>query len=339
MKRPYVNLDSKNTVQEMIDALNNSLDMFTALDGVVGITLNGGLSRGYGDYLSEIDVVIYLHEQQFMEYKNGLYPFALGITMIDGYLYDIKTVIFEQELESDYDSIALWDLSYAKIIYDPQLKIAGFIKQKLSKPINISHAGGLLWSAYWSYKLAGDIWIHRNDTIQGHFTFNNAINPLISALFIANNEYIPHEKWLVHMSKSLLWTPENWNERLKGAMSTGDYSVQSLKDRQNYIDCLWREINHKLCDISEFYSKLDFVQKESYETLNRLVKKSEYTLAEWEAVSNLDSLNYEPIHTIFKRTGDTIMINKEALLSLKPEDMYIWMYEIANAVKKNMLTL
>ena len=339
MKRPYVNLNSDNTIQKMLDALDKSLYMFTAIDGVAGITLNGGLSRGYGDCLSEIDVVIYLHEKQFMEYKNGLYPFALGITMIDGYLYDIKTVSIERELESDYDSIALWDLSYAKITYDPKLQIADFIKQKLSKPVDISYASGFLWSAYWSYKLAGDIWIHRQDALQGHFTFNNAISPLISALFIANYEYVPHEKWLAHMSRSLSWIPENWSERLKKAMDTGDYSIQSLIDRQHCIDCLWREINRKLCDLSGFYSKLDFVQKGSYEMLNRLAKKSEYTLAEWEAVSSLDSLNYEPVHSIFKRMGDMIIFDKNALLSLKPEDMYVWMYEIADQVKERMSAL
>ena len=163
--------------------------------------------------------------------------------------------------------------------------------------------------------------------------------PLISALFVANNEYIPHEKWLVHMSGSLSWTPENWSEKLKGAMSTGDYSVQSLIDRQKHIDCLWNEINHKLCDISEFYSKLNFVQKGSYETLSRLVKKSEYTLSEWEAVNSLDSLNYEPIHSIFKRIEDMIILDKNALLSLKPDDMYIWMYEIAAEIRKEMMAV
>ena len=336
MKRPYVNLSSENTIQKMLDALNASLKTFTALNGVVGIILNGGLSRGYGDYLSEIDVVIFLHEEQFSEYNDGLYPFALGITVIDGFLYDIKCVSYEQELERDYDLVALWDLSYAKIIHDPQDKVSALVASKLSKPVDISKASGFLWSAYWSYKLAGDIWIHRQDIEQGHFTLNNAISPLISALFIANNEFVPHEKWLVHMSKSLLWTPKNWVEKLKGAMSTGDFSVKSLVERQKHICNLWEEINQKLCYLSEFYGKLNFVQKSSYETLSRLMKKSEHTLDEWNAISSLDSLNYEPIHSIFKREGDKIILDKNAVSLLRPDDMYIWMYEIADAIKAEM---
>lgn len=338
MKRPYVNLNSQNTVQELLSALNKSLNRFTTLNGVVGIILDGGLSRGYGDFLSEIDIIIYLHEKQFLEYTDGNCPFALGISMIDGYLYDIKIVDFEQELKEDYDSVALWDLSYASILYDPKGKIADFIKQKLSKDVDILSASGLLWDSCWHYKLAGNIWIHRQDSLQGHLVFNNAIKPLISALFIANKEYIPHDKWLIHMSKSLLWKPDDWEERLMGAMSTGNYSIQSLVDRQKYIDSLWCEINQKLCEMSDFHRDLDFVQKDSYELLRRLINKREYTIAEWKSVTSLDALNYEPIHSIFKRFGDKIILDENGLLSVKPDDMYVRMYRIADEIRRDIQT-
>lgn len=48
----------------------------------------------------------------------------------------------------------------------------------------------------------------------------------------------------------------------------------------------------------------------------------------------LDSLNYEPMHSIFKRRCDKIVLDKSSLLSLKPEDMYVWMYKIANEARK-----
>lgn len=334
-KRPCVSLKSKNELEELMAALNKSLYRFTSLDGTAGVVLNGGLSRGYGDHHSEIDILIFLHEKQFEEYNNGNYPFALGITMIDGYLYDIKSVCYEHELEKEYDSTALWDLSYAKILYDPEKLLSKFVKRKLSKNVDMPAAGGFMWSAYWSYKLAGDIWIHRQDTLQGHFTLSNAIKPLISALFVANGDYIPHEKWFVHMSKSLVWKPKDWETRLVRAMSTGDFSVQSLKTRQTYIEGLWNDIDARLCEMVGFkQDKLNFTQMHSYQTLSRLLAKSSYTIAEWEEVSGLDALNYEPIHSVFKRHDNLIVFDKDRFQSLKPEEMYVWMYDILDSVRK-----
>jgi hypothetical protein len=305
---------------------------------VVGVILDGGLSRDYGDHLSEIDIVIYLHEKQFQEYQYGTCPFALGITMIDGYLYDIKLANFEEEIVKEFDSVALWDLSYASMLYDPEGKTAHFINQKLSNPIEISSAGSLLWSAYWNYKIAGNIWIYRKDTVQGHYTLNNAIKPLICALFIANKEYIPHDKWLIHMSRSLPWKPDDWDILLEGAMNTGDFTVKSLIIRQKYIDELWNKISHKLCEMSDFHIGLDFAQKSSYESLIKLIAKDEYTIDEWISVQSLESLNYEPIHSIFQRKGNRIVLNINQLLSLKPKDMYEWMYQIADEARKGLPT-
>jgi hypothetical protein len=332
MSRPYVDLKSENIIAELLAALNKTLGKFTALNGVVGIILNGGLSRGYGDFLSEIDIVIFL-DKEFHSENMG---FPLGISMVDGYLYDIKAVDFQQECEKKYDSVALWDLSYASVLYDPEGKIEKFISEKLSKGVEISEASGLLWSVYWSYKLAGDIWIHRQDAVQGHFTFNNAIKPLIGALFITNKEYIPHEKWIIHMSKSLSWKPDNWMERLTAAMGTGDFSEESLVARQKYIDGLWSDINKKLCEMSGFNKNLDFVQKGSYESIKILMSKNEYSIDEWKSVSSLDALNYEPMYTIFKRVGNKIVLNKDGLISLKPDDMYEWMYKIANELRHDL---
>ena len=105
-------------------------------------------------------------------------------------------------------------------------------------------------------------------------------------------------------------------------------------NQQCIINGLWNDINCKVCELSEFQSELNFTQKHSYETLVTLLKKSEYTIPEWEAVSNLEVLNFEPVHSIFKRVGDKIILDKNSFFSIKPEDMYIWMYEIVNETRK-----
>ena len=55
------------------------------------------MSRGYADYLSEIDIVIYLDRKNYELWNNGESPISLGITKIDKYLYDIKILNLDDE--------------------------------------------------------------------------------------------------------------------------------------------------------------------------------------------------------------------------------------------------
>ena len=102
--------------------------------------------------------------------------------------------------------------------------------------------------------------------MQGHYVYNNAIKPLVSALFIVNREYIPHDKWLIHMSRSLAWKPDSWEKDLQGALNTGDFSAQSLQERQMCIDRLWNGMNDRLGEMTGTDDRLNFVRKAGYES-------------------------------------------------------------------------
>ena len=124
MTRPFVNLRSQNRLGELAGQLRRNLDRFLAFEGVVGNLLCGGLSRGYADHLSEIDLTIFLTPKQYAKYQHEKTPLPMGIAVIDGYLYDIKLEDYEAALAREYPMVALWDLSYAQIVYDPQEKLA-----------------------------------------------------------------------------------------------------------------------------------------------------------------------------------------------------------------------
>lgn len=334
--RPYVELNSENIVNELLRALDKEIPKIKSIDGVLGITLNGGLSRGYADHLSEIDIVIYLDKDHYDDWQKGNSPMPLGIVKLNGYLYDIKVVNLDHEKDLSWDSIALWDLSYSKVIFDPKGHIEKLMKDKLSNTSKALEAQGLLWSSYWYYKLAGDIWIHRGDVLQGHFILNKAVSPLIEALFVANNEYIPHEKWLIHMSRTLRWKPENWEQVLTKAISTGDFSIQSLIERQTAIEKIWKEIDLYIINKECPNFKLNITQKGCYDLLQFLVEREIVTVEEWETKASLASLNGDPFYNIVTIEGEKIIIDKEKFLSMNKQDMYSWQYEVLDAVRAEM---
>ena len=336
VNRPQVQIESENKIAPLRRHLEKMLPEFEALPGVVGLTLNGGLSRGYADHLSEIDVTIYLTSEAFEDWRSDKPPISVGITRLAGQLYDIKYVDFTAESARDWDDTELWDASYAEILFDPEDLLHSVFAEKLAERPEPGKAGNLLMSCWWFFRLAGDSWIHRGDVLQGHHVFNQAVTALVQALFVANQEYIPHEKWLLHLSRSLGWTPENWEERLRAAMSTGDLTVESLKSRQVVIASLWREIDRYIIENYYPYLPVHMMQKTSYERLKLLAKEGSISKDEWQMRTGSGVPSGDPFYPIFKFEDDELIFDLQALLAIDEDDMYDWHYEVLRAVRRDL---
>lgn len=327
--RPTVNIKANNLIDKKLSILTQTLPIFTALEGVVAIMLDGGLSRGYADELSEIDVVLFLEDGAFQKSQQCIYPIATGITILNDALFDIKLLCYGEELQKEYDPVAQWDLSYAKTLYDPQGKLAALFKQKLT-PVQLSSAGGYMFDAWWHFTLACNIWQKRGDAAQGHLMLNNAIKPLLCALFILNGEYIPHDKWLVHMSRSLQWLPSNWDTALEGMLLVPDLSMEGLASRQARISLIWQKIDEELC-LRMGVRGVDSTKASALSLLCELLTKGPLPLSAFQEKYAVSQLNGEPFHSIVKIEGGLVSIDAEKLLALRPEQMYPWYYDIVKA--------
>lgn len=337
MSRPYVKLNVKNEIASLIDHLDRTVPKWKEIEGVEGITLNGGLSRGFGDHLSEIDVTLFLNTDTLSQWKHGKAPIPEGIVKFDKVLYDIKFANIEEELSRSYEDVALWDMSYAKILYDPMGKLDQLFQRKMSIETDIDQSGGFLWSAYWHFKLAGNTWIHREDPLQGHLMLNEAIIPLVKALFVANKEYIPHEKWLIHMSYTLSWTPSNWMEKLTNAMNPRNFTVESLIRRQSEIQSLYDEIDQYIRKNYYDHFELACHQKWFYDLLKILDDRGSIPVEEWCQMAGITDLNAEPLYQITDIKEGKVLLNHEKLLALTEDDMYIWHYEIVRKIQNERL--
>lgn len=331
--RPTVQLQTPNHVKELRAHLYTRLPTLQALPGVVGITLNGGLSRGYGDQLSEIDVTLYLTSATFAQWQTEQSPFAQGITKLDGQLYDLKVVDFTTEQSKPWASDTLWDASYAEILYDPEQQLTTLFAERLAHRPTPDDAQGHMMSCWWYFQLAGDIWIHRGDVLQGHHLFNQAVVALLKALFIANGEWVPHEKWLFHLSRTLAWTPKEWPEQLQAAMSTGDFTIDSLCNRQRVIAALWADVDTYL--IARYWPDLPVhvMQKSFYTVLQQLSQAGTLSHEAWAAAGGHTFFNLDPFHKIVTVDEQGIHLQRERLFALQPEAIYAWHFAVAEAVR------
>ena len=334
MTRPCVQIDTENQIGALRKHLESMLPHFTTFHGLVGLTLNGGLSRGYADHLSEIDLTFFLTPQGYESWQEGQTPIALGITVLDGQLYDIKHLNYVTEKDRDWDEVTLWDASYAEILYDPENLLHELLAEKVGEGPDPAVAEGLLMNCWWHFELAGQIWIERGDALQGHQMFNQAVVALVQALFVANREYIPHEKWLLHLSRSLEWRPPQWDRRLGAAMSTGDLTIDSLRARQGAIRALWEEVNEQIR--ARFYPQLPVyvMQKSTYEELKILAERESVSLEEWRARSGAEMPNSDPFHPLITQKQGRISLDRAMLARIGPHEMYAWHYEVLQAVAK-----
>lgn len=77
--RPRPDIPRENRVDDLRAHLDSVLPRFEALPGVVGVTLDGGLARGYGDELSEIDVTLYLTDEGGLPLDTWESTYGLGL--------------------------------------------------------------------------------------------------------------------------------------------------------------------------------------------------------------------------------------------------------------------
>ena len=314
MTRPYVQISAENQIDTLRAHLQRMLPRFVAIDGVLGVTLNGGLSRGYADHLSEIDVTLFLASAAYHTWQQDKFPVALGITVLDGQLYDIKIVDIAAEEQRAWEDVALWDASYAQILYDPEGRVQRMFEEKLAQRPDPAAAAGPMMGCWWHFELAAEIWIHRGDVLQGHQMLNQAVDNLVQALFLANREYIPHEKWLLHMSRSLAWQPADWNNRLRAALSTGEMDMESVRTRQTIIRQLWTEVDDSIR--ATFFPDLPvrMMQKSTFDSLKQLVDNSPISVADWQAQTGSGLPNRDPFHPLFRIEDGQILLDHAALL-------------------------
>lgn len=337
MNRNIVNVEKENKLGFYLKHLENQMELFRHIKGVVGITLNGGLSRGYGDHLSEVDLTIYLSQESYEDFNSGELQLKEGICVIEKVLYDIKVVEYNSESERSMSPfVELWDLNFAKVLYDPKGLIKELIDEKLSSKVSIDQIGGPMFDALWHYRLAGDIWIYREDAIQGHMMLNEASKSILKSLYIANHEYVPHDKWLVNMLSNLKWIPADKQILLEKLFKTGDMTLNSLIERQRSIDEVWNQINSYVIEENKLCDLVDLTKKVFYERVLSVLQKDSYSTEEFFKICSLRSINSDPFAEFIRIKDGRVSIDKEKFMNLGEESMYTWHYDVVKAVQATL---
>jgi len=342
IKRPYGEITSKGNYESMLIDAKEMAKKLSEKEGVLGITLCGGLSRGYTDDLSEIDLIIYLDDEIYNEWIIGLGPVPQGDMLWDGKYYDLKFYSYQKELLDNWSLVKRWDASYNKILYDPEEKIVDLLK---SKDIFRSQEKFQSVSNSWQKCIyIGTIvikqWINRGDPTSANYLLNKAIPGLVELAFIANDEYVPYEKWDLNYSYSLKWLPKDWKNKISKIILVNEISFQEAERRHKILMDLYNECWEKI--FGKDLKDLEPIDITTLFELQFIVDNSPVSLEKFSSQFEKNHLSFEPhfkiTDIIIKDGKKFIVFNKEKYNKYKEtdfSDFLIWNKRSLKKLKVN----
>ncbi len=316
MRRPKPQLTKrKNLKRYYVARAREFAKEFSKYSGVVGVVLSGGVSRGYADRDSELDLTIFLTPKAHNLWVNKLQaPIPKGDTFYKGIYSSFGFEDIEEFRKKEIPYFKRWDLSYAKILYDTDGRVARAIKEKAvhvplsNKELKAAlNYGDSAWTKVWWYPDVAKIWLKRGDVLAAHSILNYSTIGILESLYLLNREFIAYDKWAAHLARSLPWLPKNFVRYYKQALLVKNLGPKEVLRRAKALKKLFAEMNVK-------YHKLPFVPIKEADVGAWLFKKKRVTLKEFlkKFPNNFSTLTGDPL----ARTVRHILKGKQVILEV-----------------------
>jgi hypothetical protein len=303
MSRPRPTIGGPNDHEAFFRQAQAFADRLAAHEGIVGVLLTGGVARGYADHFSEIDLAVYLTSSAFEAWtRSGLAPYAEGDSCLDGWHVDFDYLCYEDELQAEWDHVKRWDRSYAVVLHDPQCLMRELlaVKAMLTNEEKRCLASRYL-VLYGDYFLLFVVpsWRYRGDLLAAHHCLNIAFDSLIKAVFLANDELIPFDKWTLNLSYTLAWTPSNWRKRMEQALLVREISSSDVERRLTLLSDLLAECKARQFGVEE--EGLRIIEAQKQEMLHAVRERGAMPASEFDRRFRLRKAIQSPLFQLLRR--------------------------------------
>jgi predicted nucleotidyltransferase len=319
-QRPHGTLPENNLVGEMTAEAERYADKLSGGGDVVAITLGGGLSRGYGDALSEIDLNVYLDEARIRDWRMGKGLIPHGDHLGDRYHMDVSFLTLGEERASKWSLLKKWDASYQRVLHDPTGAISELLNEKDVFTAGEKHS--LATRGYLDCTYHGDIvvrqWSLRGDPLVANQMISRGVPALCNLLFLANDEYPPFEKWLLNYSHSLGWKPSDWRRRVEEITIIKEPGFEEVERRSAAFMELYHEVWGRV--VGEEYSHMGLLELDALEALEYVVE-SRPTVREFNERYGEATLGHEVLsklaYIVEEHGAERVVFNRGRFLEEK----------------------
>jgi predicted nucleotidyltransferase len=247
-------LKGKNQIREFSKVAKALTSKIGSHKGVAGVILIGGLTRGFADKYSDVDMITLLSRKD-ENLRKKLKEIGSDEQKRSGIDIDLEVHFLEDFRARKWDEMFKWDLSHAKIVLDPEKEIQRMLTEKLkvSKVFWLKRI--VICSEYLKWYCCPpkedmgtmvEAWVERGDMVSAQYCLSYAFDLLIRIMFALNKEFLPAPKWRVFYSYTLRWLPTDYKKLLKKALTIMGFSKHDLNRRMKALKQIWRETLPKI---------------------------------------------------------------------------------------------
>lgn len=257
-------LKGKNEIKMFRQVAEKIKGKLVENEGVVGIIFIGGLTRGFADEYSDVDIIV-LTSRKSKILMEKIRQIADQEHNLSGLDIDLEAHFLEDFARSRWDEMDKWDFSHAEIVYDVNGEIHDLIKRKVRvakdfwlKRIVVC-GEHLKWYCCPPQKDVGTIteaWIDRGDLISAHYCLNYSVDLMTQMIFALNKEFLPAPKWSVFYSYGLNWLPKDFKKLVEEALTARELTTPELNRRLKVLRRMWLDVLPKIKEVTGLTSEL-----------------------------------------------------------------------------------
>lgn len=243
-------LRGKNRIRKFRETADRLASRMARLEGVAGVVFLGGLTRGFADRFSDLDVTVFLSKRD-RHLRRQICDIGLEEKKRSGIDLDLEVHVLEDFRKRRLSEAERWEYSRAEIAFDQHGEIKKVFDEKLrvSKDFWIRRivvcATYLRWYCCPQKEDVGTVaeaWIERGDLVSAHYCLNYSIDLLVKLVFALNNEFLPAPKWRMFYSYSLKWLPDGYRELVEQALTMKNISRTDFNRRLRALRKVWLQI-------------------------------------------------------------------------------------------------